>query len=114
MLLAAAMQAPTKKNPNGTPMLDAEGKLRDALQALSADALKTNNEAFLSLAETRLREALQDRSLGGPELKGDQDAPYSAIMEMMDALRKTKIETVALITEAPSSLAVSQGSKGGQ
>jgi len=31
-------------------------------------------------------------------LKGDQDAPYSAIMEMMDALRKAKIETVALIT----------------
>jgi biopolymer transport protein TolR len=32
-------------------------------------------------------------------LKGDQSAPYSAIMEMMDALRKAKIETVALITE---------------
>ena len=36
---------------------EAETKLRDAFQALSADALKTNNEAFLSLAETRLREA---------------------------------------------------------
>ena len=36
---------------------DAEAKLREAFQALSADALKTNNEAFLSLAETRLREA---------------------------------------------------------
>jgi DNA recombination protein RmuC len=36
---------------------EAEGKLREAFQALSADALKTNNEAFLSLAETRLREA---------------------------------------------------------
>ena len=36
---------------------DAESKLRDAFQALSADALKTNNEAFLSLAETRMREA---------------------------------------------------------
>jgi biopolymer transport protein TolR len=45
-------------------------------------------------------------------LKGDQDAPYSSIMEMMDALRKAKIETVALITEAPNSL--SQGTKGGQ
>ena len=36
---------------------DAEAKLREAFQALSADALKTNNEAFLTLAETRLREA---------------------------------------------------------
>ena len=34
---------------------DAEGKLRDAFQALSADALKTNNEPFLSRAEPRLR-----------------------------------------------------------
>ena len=36
---------------------DAEARLRDAFQALSADALKTNNQAFLDLAETRLREA---------------------------------------------------------
>ena len=33
---------------------EAESKLREAFQALSADALRTNNEAFLSLAETRL------------------------------------------------------------
>ena len=32
-------------------------------------------------------------------LKGDADAPYSAIMQMMDALRAARIETVALITE---------------
>ena len=35
-------------------------------------------------------------------LKGDSDAPYSAIMEMMDALRKAQIETVGLITENPA------------
>ncbi len=34
-----------------------EARLRDAFQALSADALRTNNEAFLQLAESRLREA---------------------------------------------------------
>jgi biopolymer transport protein TolR len=43
-------------------------------------------------------------------LKGDQDAPYAAIMEMMDALRAAKIETVALITDSGNSL----GAKGGQ
>jgi biopolymer transport protein TolR len=32
-------------------------------------------------------------------LKGDKDAPYSAIMKMMDALRGAKIETVALIAD---------------
>jgi len=36
---------------------EAEARLRDTFQALSADALKTNNQAFLDLAETRLREA---------------------------------------------------------
>jgi len=32
-------------------------------------------------------------------LKGDRNAPYGAIMSMMDALRGAKIETVGLITE---------------
>jgi len=32
-------------------------------------------------------------------LKGDQDALYGAIMDMMDALRRAQIDTVALITE---------------
>jgi DNA recombination protein RmuC len=36
---------------------DAEARLRDSFRALSADALSTNNRAFLDLAETRLREA---------------------------------------------------------
>jgi biopolymer transport protein ExbD len=34
-------------------------------------------------------------------LKGDREAPYGAIMSMMDALRKAGIETVGLITEKP-------------
>src|SRR6476660_1004963 len=34
-------------------------------------------------------------------LKGDVEAPYSAIMKMMDALRKAQIDTVGLITEKP-------------
>jgi biopolymer transport protein ExbD len=32
-------------------------------------------------------------------LKGDQDASYGAIMEMMDALRRAQVDQVALITE---------------
>src|SRR5260221_12902249 len=35
----------------------ADIRLREAFQALSADALRTNNESFLALAESRLREA---------------------------------------------------------
>ena len=43
---------------------EAETKLRDAFQTLSADALKRNNEAFLTLAETRLREARTEATSG--------------------------------------------------
>jgi DNA recombination protein RmuC len=61
---------------------DAEGKLRDAFQALSADALKTNNETFLSLAETRMREART-------EAAGDIDARKKAIEDLLAPMAKT-------------------------
>ena len=50
---------------------------------------------------TRLQtimETAKDRTV---YLKGDRNAPYSAIMSMMDALRKAGIDTVGLITEKP-------------
>jgi DNA recombination protein RmuC len=61
---------------------DAESKLRETFQALSADALKTNNEAFLSLAETRLREARA-------ETTGDIDARKKAIEDLLAPMAKT-------------------------
>jgi DNA recombination protein RmuC len=61
---------------------DAETRLRDAFQALSADALNANNQAFLSLAETRLREA---RS----EAAGDIDARKKAIEDLLAPMAKT-------------------------
>jgi DNA recombination protein RmuC len=61
---------------------DAEAKLREAFQALSADALKTNNEAFLSLAETRLREART-------EAAGDIDARKKAIEDLLAPMART-------------------------
>ncbi len=61
---------------------DAEAKLRDAFQALSADALKTNNEAFLSLAETRMREART-------EATRDIDARKKAIEDLLAPMAKT-------------------------
>ena len=61
---------------------DAEARLRDAFQALSADALKTNNQAFLDLADTRLREART-------EATSDIDARKKAIEELLAPMAKT-------------------------
>jgi DNA recombination protein RmuC len=72
---------------------DAESKLRDAFQALSADALKTNNEAFLLLAETRMREART-------EAVGDIDARKKAIEDLLAPMAKTLEQVDREIREA--------------
>lgn len=50
-------------------------------------------------AVTRLQAALEDKADKIVYLKGDKEAPYGAIMKMMDALRGAGIESVGLITE---------------
>ncbi len=57
-------------------------KLRETFQALSAEALKTNNRAFLDLAETRLREART-------EATADLDARKQAVESLLAPLAKT-------------------------
>lgn len=47
----------------------------------------------------RVQTALESKKEKLVYLKGDKDAKYSAIMEVMDALRKAQIENIALITE---------------
>jgi DNA recombination protein RmuC len=61
---------------------EAEARLRETFQALSADALKTNNQAFLDLAETRLREART-------EATSDIDARKKAIEDLLAPMAKT-------------------------
>jgi len=60
----------------------AETRLRETFQALSADALKTNNEAFLVLAETRLRDART-------EAVTDLDARKTAIQHLLAPMATT-------------------------
>jgi DNA recombination protein RmuC len=61
---------------------DAELKLRTTFQALSAEALRTNNQAFLDLAETRLREARTEATV-------DIDARKQAIENLLGPMAKT-------------------------
>ncbi len=47
----------------------------------------------------RVKYALEEAKEKVVYLKADQDAPYSAVMVMMDKLREAQIENVGLITE---------------
>jgi len=60
----------------------AEETLRNAFQALSAEALQTNNRVFLDLAETRLSQART-------EATADIDMRRKAIDELLSPMRKT-------------------------
>ena len=62
----------------------------------------------------RLQTVLEEKAERTVYLKGDKDAPYGAIMKMMDALRKAGIETVALITETDRSHPAAPAGKTGQ
>ena len=61
---------------------DAQASLGGAFKSLSADALKANNQAFLDLAHTRLREARVEATT-------DIDARKKAIEDLLAPLAKT-------------------------
>ena len=62
--------------------------------------LYVNGKPFSSQADVvaRLQDALESATDRTVYLKGDKEAPYGAIMSMMDALRLAGIESVGLIT----------------
>jgi|SRR5687767_7818883 len=49
--------------------------------------------------ETRIKEILEDKSDKIVIIKADVEAPYSAVMDTMDELRKAGIEDMGLITD---------------
>ena len=111
MLIAPLLQTPVQLTlptaTNTTPKPDTQDQVVVYVNAkgqLFVNALEVNRQDVVS----RLVAMVEEAKTKVVYLKGDQDAPYSSIMEMMDALRKAKIETVALITEQPG------GNKGGQ
>lgn len=61
---------------------DAGSRLRETFQALSADALKSNTEQFLSLAQTKLQQARTESA-------ADLDARRQAIENLLAPLQKT-------------------------
>jgi biopolymer transport protein TolR len=67
----------------------------DANSKLYVNAIEVSE----SEAVSRLQATLETKTDKIVYLKGDKEAPYGAIMKMMDALRAAQIESVGLITE---------------
>jgi len=70
---------------------EAREKLREAFQALSSDALRSNNQSFLALAKSTL-ETFQEGARGDLEMR--QQAIDALLLPMRDSLQKvdSKIE----------------------
>jgi len=75
----------------------------DAQGALYVNSLPASESEVVD----KVKSALEGKKEQIVYLKGDKDAEYGRIMKMMDALRASQIESVALITERPG------GNKGG-
>jgi DNA recombination protein RmuC len=72
---------------------EAESALRDSFQALGSEALKSNNQAFLDLAEVRLRETRA-------EATADIDSRKKAIEELLNPIARTLEQVDREIREA--------------
>ena len=84
--LAAARQVSAEKL---SLLQNAEAKLRDAFSALSADALKHNNEAFLQLARTSLGEFQKTATI---DLDGRQRAIETLVQPLKESLTKVDVK----------------------
>ena len=99
-LLQQGVQLTLPIAKNTLPKADTSEQTVVFIDAQSRLYINTIEYKEAALVE-RLKAALEDKSEKTVYLKGDKDAPYGAIMKMMDALRGAEIESVALITDPP-------------
>jgi DNA recombination protein RmuC len=86
--LEATLEHVRKANDEKIELLDrATADLREAFQALSAEALKSNNKAFLELARTSL-ERFQSEASG--DLKLRQEAVANLVAPIGESLKKVE------------------------
>ncbi|MGH7809823.1 MAG: DNA recombination protein RmuC, partial [Candidatus Binatia bacterium] len=95
---------------------EAKQNLSDAFKALSADALKSNNQSFLELARTTLekfQESAKTDLSARQKAIDDLVKPLRESLEKVDGniavLEKTRVSAYATLTEQVKSLATTQG-----
>jgi DNA recombination protein RmuC len=95
--------------------LDAQARLSDAFKALSADALKSNNEAFLNLARTTLekfqegaRSDLDKRQLAIDQLMKPVQETLGKFDAKIGEIEKSRIEAYGGLSQQVRGLATTQ------
>jgi hypothetical protein len=95
---------------------EARRKLSDAFQALSAEALKSNNQAFLQLARETLekrhieaRGELQDRQQAIEQLVKPIANSLSKVDQQIQELEKSRVSAYAVLSDQVRSMGVVHG-----
>jgi biopolymer transport protein TolR len=102
MLIAPMLQKGVDvKLPQAANTVDKPETQEQTVIAVTADKRLYLNAVPVRADELRQRvqEALETKKEKIVLIKGDEDAPYSAIMETMDRLREAQIENIGLVAE---------------
>lgn len=101
--LKAELEREKREATEKLALLDqAEQKLREAFQALSAEALKSNNQAFLELARTQLGEFQQGA-------KADLEARQNAIDQLLTPIHESLDKVDSTIRDIETTRAEAYG-----
>jgi biopolymer transport protein ExbD len=96
MIRQAAVQMPEAANTGQKPETQDQTVVAiDSRGGFSVNLLPVQRDHLVS----QVQRVLENKKEKVVYLKGDKDAQYSAIMDVMDALRQAQIENIALITE---------------
>ena len=102
MLVAPMLQRGVDvKLPEAGNTVDKPETQNQTVLAITADTRYYINKVQVPRTQllTRIQSSLEGQREKIVLIKGDEDAPYSAIMDVMDELRRIGIEDVGLITE---------------
>jgi biopolymer transport protein TolR len=102
MLVAPMLQKGVDvRLPEAAAGLDKPETQGQTVLAITADRRFYVNGILVSDGEmlSRIQAALEEKRERIVLIKGDTDAPYGAIMTVMDRLREAQIEDIGLITE---------------